>query len=199
MNIKKVNRLTMIIILTAFVILAGRISAKDISLRGRYPSLPRPIATEVVLITSAGQSTDTYMIKDIANKLMIHNFFMPQAKKTDLEDVSSVIVVVGYSGIGEKIHEISFNEEKTRVNKLLEAATEKNLPIIAIHLGGDLRMDDKSYELLKLTAEKSDYIIALVSANEKNQLSDLAKELGIPLTLVKSVKDISEPFASAFR
>lgn len=199
MNIKRVNRLTMVIILTAFVILAGRISTKDVSLRGRYPSLPRPIAKEVVLITSAGQSTDTYMIKDIANKLMIHNFFMPQAKKADLEDINSVIVVVGYSGIGEKLHKISFKEEKRRVNKLLEAATEKNLPIITIHLGGGLRMDDKSYELLKLTAEKSDYIIALVSANDKNQLSDLAKELDIPLTLVKSVKDISEPFASAFR
>lgn len=199
MNIKKMNRLSMIVLLIVFVILVGRISSNDISLRGRYPSLPRPIAKEVVLITSAGQSTDTYMIKDIANKLMIHNFFMPQANKADLKDISSLIVVVGYSGIGEKLHKVSFSEEETRVNKLLDAATEKKLPIITVHLGGELRMDDKSYELLKLSAEKSDYIIALVSANEKNKLSELAKELDIPLTLVESVKDISEPFASAFR
>jgi len=199
MNKKKINRLIMIVILAVFVILAGRISVKNLVVRGLYPSLPRPIAKEVVLITSAGQSTDTYMIKDIANKLMIHNFFMPQANKSDLEDINSVIVVVGYSGIGEKLHKISFQDEKIRASKLLEAAIEKNLPIITIHLGGDLRMDDKSYELLELTAEKSDYIIALISSNTNNQLSDLAKELDIPLTLVKSVKDISEPFASAFR
>lgn len=199
MNIKKVNRLSMIILLVIFVVLVGRISSKDISFRGRYPSLARPIAKELVLITSAGQSTDTYMIKDIANKLMIRNFFMPQANEIDLEDINSVIVVVGYSGIGEKLHEISFSDEKERVNKLLIAAEDKELPIIILHLGGNLRMDDKSYELLKLTAEKSDYIIGLLSANEKNKLSDLAEELGIPLTLVESVEDISEPFASAFR
>jgi hypothetical protein len=199
MNIKKVNRITLILMLIVFVALIGRISAKDVSLRGRYPSLARPIAKEVVLITSAGQSTDTYMIKDIANKLMIHNFFMPQATKVDLEEISSLIVVVGYSGIGEKLHKVSFSEEKERVNNLLQVASEKNLPIITVHLGGELRMDDKTYELLKLTVKKSDYIIALISANKKNQLSDLAKELDIPLTLVKSVDDISEPFASAFR
>lgn len=199
MNIKKMNRLSMIIILVAFVLLTGQISANDILSRGRYPSLPRPIAKEVVLITSAGQSTDTYMIKDIANKLMIHNFFMPQADKADLEDISSVIVVVGYSGIGEKLHKVSFMDEKKRVTKLLDAATEKKLPIITIHLGGNLRMDEKSYELLKLSAEKSDYIIALDSANEKNEFSELANNLDIPLTLVEDVKDISEPFASAFR
>ncbi len=112
MIIKKFNKISMMLLLFLLVFLVGNMSSNNVYIRGRYPSLPRPIAKEVVLITSAGQSTDTYMIKDIANKLMIHNFFMPQAKKVDLEDVSSVIVVVGYSGIGEKLHQINFEEEK---------------------------------------------------------------------------------------
>lgn len=199
MNIKKINKLTLIIVLIIFVFLVGKISSDSVLVRGRYPSLARPIANEVVLITSAGQSTDTYMIKDIANKLMIHNFFMPQATKIDLEDINSVIIVVGYSGIGEKLHRVSFEDEKSRVLKLLEAANEKNLPIITVHIGGELRMDSKTYELLKITSEKSDYIIGRLSADENKELSELAKLYDIPLTLVENVKDISEPFASAFR
>ncbi|SNS50514.1 hypothetical protein SAMN05446037_1011134 [Anaerovirgula multivorans] len=163
------------------------------------PSLPRPIAKEMVLITSAGQSTDAYMIKDIANKLMLHNFFMPQAVEPDLENINTVVFVAGYSDIGEKLQEISFQDEKKRIDKLLNSVKEKEIPIITIYIGGNSRRNRKTDMLLKMTCKESDYIISTTDSNYDQFLSNLAKEHNIPITLVEDIRDITEPFVSAFR
>lgn len=193
------NKIIIMIFIVVVVVISGNITKKEFGSRGLYPSLPRPIAKETVLITSAGQSTDTYIVKDIANKLLVHNFFMPQAGESDLIDVESVIVVVGYSEIGEKLHDISFFDEKKRVSDLIEAVKEKDLPIIVINVGAVSKQNTQSDELMRLVAEKSNYMIGTFSANEDNYMTDLAEEFDVPLTLVEGVRDISEPFASAFR
>lgn len=193
------NKIIIMIFIVVVVVISGNITKKEFGSRGLYPSLPRPIAKETVLITSAGQSTDTYIVKDIANKLLVHNFFMPQAGESDLIDVESVIVVVGYSEIGEKLHDISFSDEKKRVSDLIEAVKEKDLPIIVINVGAVSKQNIQSDELMRLVAEKSNYMIGTFSANEDNYMTDLAEEFDVPLTLVEGVRDISEPFASAFR
>ena len=163
------------------------------------PCLPRPIAEETVLITSAGQSADTYIVEDIANQLMIHNLFMPQARKTDLEDIKTLVVVVGYSPIGMKSRDISYNEEKNRILRLLEKSESNNLTVITLYIGGRQRRSTETDELLQLVSPKTDYLISLQEANFDGFFIEIAKKYNIPLTLVKSVNDISEPFASAFR
>lgn len=163
------------------------------------PGLPQPIASEGVLITSAGQSTDTYIVKDIANQLMIHNYFMPQANPEDLQDMGSIVFVVGYSYVGEKLHDISFEQEKERIKKLVDKAKADHLVVITVMIGGKERRDKKTDELLEIISAKTDYLIGVREANSDNYLSKLAESNNIPITLVKSVNDISEPFASAFR
>lgn len=163
------------------------------------PGLPQPIAKEPVLITSAGQSTDTYIIKDIANELMIHNFFMPQAKEKDLENIKTIVFVVSYSSIGEKLHDTNFEKEKDRIEKLLKKADHMNLTIITIFAGGKQQRVPKADELLCLIIPYSDYLIATKEANSDLMLSNQANNNNIPLTLVKEVRDITEPFASSFR
>lgn len=163
------------------------------------PSLPQAIGKETVLITSAGQSTDTYLVKDIANKLLIHNFFMPQAVEPDLEGINTVVFVVGFSELGEKLHGITFEEEKKRVDSLLGSLRNNEVTIITVYLGGKQRRNFNTDVLLDMTCRESQYIIATISADEDNYLSDLSAKYQVPLTLVRNVKDISEPFASAFR
>lgn len=163
------------------------------------PSLPQPIAMEVALITSAGQSTDTYIVRDIANQLMIRNFFMPQAKGADIADIKTIVFVVGYSPTGIKLTGTSYLNEKKRVEQLLNESRSKKLAVITVYAGGKERRGEKTDELLKLTVADSDYLIATQKANYDNYLSQLAKNNHIPLTLVNGINDISEPFISAFR
>ena len=163
------------------------------------PSLPRPIAKESVLITSAGQSTDTYIVKDIANNLMIHNYFMPQAEDVDLERVNSVVIVVGYSEISEKLHSIDFDSEKNRIEKLLFNAKDAKKPIILIHVGFNYRHNEQTEKLINLIAPECDYIIGTLDSDYITILSDIAKANNIPYTFVKGITDVSKPFASIFR
>ncbi|MFL0246042.1 DUF6305 family protein [Candidatus Clostridium stratigraminis] len=163
------------------------------------PSLPMPIAKEYALITSAGQSTDSYILNDISNKLMIHSYFMPQAKASDLDGIDSIVFVVGYSSLGEKLSGISYENEKNRVTNLLKKASEKKLTVISIYIGGKEHRDTKSDELLKLIVPESNYLIGTKDADYDGFLSLLAKKSSIPLTLTNGVNNLSEPFASAYR
>jgi hypothetical protein len=163
------------------------------------PVLPRPIAKTPVAIISAGQNTDTYIIRDIANQLMIRSFFMPQARDIDIEDMNSLVFVVGYSSLGEKLQEISHEEEKDRIVKLLQKADEKKLVVLTVALGEEYNHDEKTKELLKLIGEHTDYLIGIKGSINEGTLVNIAKEREIPLTLAGDVKEISGPFASAFR
>lgn len=199
MKIKLSKILILIIILISSILFCISCEKKNEADILTLPSLPRPIAKEAVLITSAGQSTDIYIVKDIVNQLMIHNFFMPQAKETDLKDMRTLVFVVGYSPMGEKLHDTSFEDEKRRVVQLLKEAKSQNLTVVTIFIGGKERRGSKTDELLKLICPGTDYLIGMQGANYDNLLAELAKEMEIPLTLVKRVNDLSEPFASAFR
>ncbi len=163
------------------------------------PGLPRPVAKAPVVITSAGQSTDTYILRDISNQLMIRSFFMPQVKAVDLKDIKTIVFVVGYSSLGMKLQNISYEEEKTRIEKLVEMAKESEMTVMTIVIGGEQQHVNKTEELLRIIGKNADYLIGLRGSSYEGVLSELAKEGDIPLTLVNGVNDISEPFASAFR
>jgi len=163
------------------------------------PALPQPIAKAPVLITSAGQSTDAYILRDIANQLMILNYLRPQAKKPDLEDVGTIVFVVGYSSFGTKLQGISYSQEKERIKELLSAAKENGISILTVAMGSTNLRDKKTAELIELVAAESDYIIGLQSTAYGSILEKAAEDKSIPLTLVSSVDDIPGPFASAFR
>ena len=191
------------VLLVTFLILLALISmpfkCKNESRIFTLPGLPRPIAKEPIIITSAGQSTDTYIIHDISNQLMIRSFFMPQAIDEDINEVDTIVFVVGYSSLGMKFQKINYEEEKIRIESLVKKAKDSNLVILTIALGGEHSYDNKNEELLRLICKNSDYIIGLRKSENEDILIELSKDGDIPLTLVNEITDISEPFASAFR
>jgi hypothetical protein len=187
------------IILISFSSMLISCTNRNVSEINTIPGLPQPIAREGVLITSAGQSTDTYIVKDIANQLMIHNYFMPQAKPEDLQDIRTIVFVVGYSPIGEKLHSFSYDDEKKRIEALVNKSKDQGMTVITVIIGGKQRRNSRTDELLKIICTRTDYLIGVREANSDDFLSELAGKNNIPMTLVKSVNDISEPFASAFR
>lgn len=161
--------------------------------------LSRPIANEMTLITSAGQSTDTYIVQDLANQLRLHNLFMPQATEEDLEAVSSVMIVVGFSEMGQRLHDKRFIDEKIRLEKILATIKDQDLPLILVYIGGKARRSRQTDQLLSMTCEAAEYIIATRSGNTDDFISDLARTHQVPIALIEHVTDLTEPLASAFR
>lgn len=191
--------LVILVVLTALFMLNNLISVKkkDANIL-LLPSLPKPIAQEYALITSAGQDTDAYIVYDAANKLMIHNYFMPQAEGADLEGVNTLVFAVGDSSLGQKLHGTSYEEEEKRVSQLVDEAKREKLVIVTVYVGGQSR-DKNTDKLLRLVVPESNYLIATKEANKDGFLSDMVRADRIPVTLINSPKDLSEPFASAFR
>jgi hypothetical protein len=196
----KISRLIMLGALILLVIFSGTSfrSKREINML-LLPGLPMPIAKEYVLITSAGQSTDAYIVNDIANKLMIHNYFMPQAKEDALEGVRTIVFVAGCSELGQKLHGTAFEDEKKRIAALLGKAKARDISILTVFIGGRQDRKKNTEELLGLVCKESDYIIGTRDEDYLALLTDLTKEKRIPVTVVNSVNDLSVPFASAFR
>ncbi|SHJ78114.1 DUF6305 family protein [Tepidibacter formicigenes] len=198
----KTNILRFIVFISILLVVASFFNSCKIQLRDDrnvLPSLPRPIAKGKVLITSAGQSTDTYIVKDIANKLMIHNFFMPQAREVDLEGINTVVFVVGYSPIGENLHDLGYNQEVKRIKNLIKILRKKKITIITVFIGNRKEANKKTDKLLNLTCKYANYVISTKNNNNNQYLLNLAKLYNFKLTLVEDVTGLSEPFASAFR
>ncbi len=160
-------------------------------------ALPRPIASEPVLITSAGQSTDSYVVKDIANRLKLDNYFIPLASNSQLKDMEAMILVVGYSQVGMGFNELTFEDEFLRVEDLLEKAEEKGLSVISLYLRGSQLFDNENQRLLELAAKYSDYVIMV---NESLDRESVDAWIGdSQLTVVGNLDELSEPIVSAFR
>ncbi len=160
-------------------------------------ALPRPIALEPVLITSAGQATDAYVVKDIANRLKLDNYFSPLATTGQLKNMESMILVVGYSQVGLAFNELSFDDELERVENILETAEEKKLTIISIYLRGDQLFGDENQKLLKLVSKRSNYVI-MVNDSFDQEFAEVWMG-DSQLTVVESLDELSEPIVSAFR
>ncbi len=169
------------------------------SFESTLPTLPRPIGEERALITSAGQSTDTYLVKDLANGLRIQNFFMPGATAKDLEEIETILVVVGYSDFGERLKSEEMESEIERLELLYAVVEERGLPMITLFPGGAGRRGRETDELLARSIDVSEYVIATIEGDYDGWISDRSEEAGVPLTLVEGVASFSEPLASIFR
>jgi len=130
---------------------------------------------------------------------MIRSFFMPQAEDVDLKDIETIVFAVGYSSLGTKSRNISYEEEKTRINKLLKKAKDDKIKVLTVVLGEKYTQDVKTEELLRLIGGHTDYLIGIRGSSNEGILTELAENGDIPLTLVREVNDISGPIASAFR
>jgi len=160
---------------------------------------PQPIASEKILITSAGQSIDTYIVKDIANDLLLHNTFMPHADQSDLEGINSVVIVVGHSATGELLQEVDHIGELKRLDQIIEQAQNQSLPIISVYIGGKERRTPKTDQLLDKVCTSSTYIIATEDGDYDQFLSSISESFNIPLVKIKDIKNFKAPFSSMFR
>jgi len=193
--LKKVVAFILGILVTSSIILT--INNEQNSIQNQLTYLSQPIASEKILITSAGQSTDTYIIKDVANDLLLENIFIPNAEPSDLDGVNSMVIVVAHSHIGELLHDIDYEEEYMRVQELVQDAQTKEIPIIGVYIGGQMRNYKKTNQMIELVFSSSTY--NFVVGETKNLTTQLSHETDVPMIYVDSLQQIKGPFSSLFR
>lgn len=166
---------------------------------GEAKGLEGPIAESPILLTSVGQSADVEMVKVMMDKGGLSPETNSLATEADLGDSKTLVLAIGGSSKGLGAAGIDANQELERVNKLIAAADEKGMTIIALHIGGEARRGDLSDKFVAPSFEKADYAIVVADGNKDGLMSDLASKAGIPMDEVTTMADVVEPLKAAFK
>lgn len=112
---------------------------------GEVHGLEAPIAEKPILMTSAGQSADVQMLYAVAQKsgLEAEVRAVAEADQLDADAYKTLIIAVGGSSKGLGAAGIDADEEKVRVQKIIDKFKDSTTIIVA-HIGGEARRGELS-------------------------------------------------------
>jgi hypothetical protein len=151
-----------------------------------------------VLVTSAGQSADVTIAGMLFKKANIPAKAAPMAKPSDLEGISTLVIVAGFSSKGLGAAGVSREQELDRVKSILAAARQKNLKIVTLHIGGKGRRGTQSDDFSRMSAEVSSYLLVVKQGDEDQFFSKIASEKKVPIELVDKIADAVAPLTKIF-
>jgi hypothetical protein len=168
--------------------------AKEKGTAAEEEAVPAGISFETpILVTSAGQSVDIKLAGVLLKRLGIEYDSNPRATSDDLEGIKTLIVVPGYSSKGLGAAGISRDDEMERVEALLAGAAEADIPVLALHLGGNARRGAQSDDFNARVVRASEMAIVVAQGDEDGFFTEISKEDGIPLTIVEMIADAMKP------
>lgn len=162
------------------------------------PALDAPIGQLPILLTSVGQSADVEMVRVMLEKSEIESTIDKLATEDSLAGYATLILAVGGSSKGLGAAGIDANQELERVEKLIKAADEAGLVIIAMHVGGSARRGDLSDKFIPMSFNSADYAIIVEEGDKDGLMKGLATEAGIPFTYVGTMVDAVAPLKAVF-
>ena len=170
-------------------------SAASASVQG----LKQPIAEQPILLTSVGQSADVEMVKTLFKKINIDPTTDHLATADSIGNAKTLVLAIGGSSKGLGAAGIDADQELARVAKLVDAAKDKGLTIIAMHTGGQTRRGELSDKFIKPAFEKADYAIGVADGDKDGLMKGLAASESIPMNTVDKITDVPDILKAAFK
>lgn len=151
------------------------------------------------MITNAGQGPGGKMgrllIKQ-ANTLEIDKDFyyvdVPYAKDVTELPYKAIVIVIGSTDKGLGATGITIDEEIDRVNEVMKAAKENNIPVIAVLLEKDKRSDiptNANERCIDAVCPLSSMMVVIKDGNADGRFDKIKEEHNIPLVLIDSAMD----------
>lgn len=150
------------------------------------------------LLTSVGQSADVSMVKVVLDRIGMSYSMSALATADDIASNKTLILVVGGSSKGLGAAGIDANQELERVEKLIAAAQENGLYIVALHIGGEARRGELSDKFIGPCFEAANHAIVVSEGDKDGLMTGLAEEKGIAIELVGTIVDIMQPLQTLF-
>lgn len=166
--------------LTAFAAQTKTEGPEELSFAGPY------------VLTSAGQSADFQMVKAMLKMNKVENYsedalLNPQ---TMPEDVGTIIIVIGGSSKGLGAAGIDADQELARLVSVMNFAKEKDIPILAMHIGGAARRGDLSDKFIEPVVAEAKVCVVVAEANEMDNLFDtLSEKHGVQMIYIAKKTD----------
>lgn len=162
--------------------------------RGNWPRFEPPL-----LITSAGQSADVQIAGVLAKRAGLDAILSKAATEAELENVRTLVLVIGVSMKGLGAAGLDLDQETSRVNSLVDAARNQNIPLLCLHLGGEARRGNLSDQLLTAILPFARMAIVVKSGNKDGFFTRICEEETVPLLELERTVDAIESLKSLFR
>lgn len=150
-----------------------------------------------MLITSIGQSADAQMVKALAERNGLKFEYNVAAKPDALTNAKTLVVVVGGSSKGMGAAGVNQAQEEQRSKDLIAKAKEKNIKIIAMHVGGSSRRGELTDRFIPLMVDANYAII--VGDGDKDKAFSKALANKMPMDFPANIADVGKYLKAAFK
>ena len=150
-----------------------------------------------MLITSIGQSADAQMVKALAERNGLQYTYEVDAKPDALGNVKTLVLVIGGSSKGMGAAGVNQGQEEQRAKALITKAKEKNVKIIALHVGGSSRRGELTDRFIPLMAN-ANYAIVVVDGDKDKAFSNVVAGK-IPVDYPVNIGDVGKYLKAAFK
>jgi hypothetical protein len=151
-----------------------------------------------VLITSAGQSGDAPIANVLFKKAEIAATFEKLATEKNLDSPKTLVLVLGASMKGLGAAGLDTAKENARVSGLLAEAKKRNIPVLAMHVGGEARRGDLTDKMISDYLPAAKAAIVVSSGNKDGLFTKICQEKNIPLHEVAKSLEAVEPLKKLF-
>lgn len=153
-----------------------------------------------ILLTSVGQSADVNIVGTLLKKIGLEARLAPVVEAPELEGYNTLILAIGGSSKGLGAAGIDENQELARVTALIDAAKEKGVKILSIHIGGQARRGVLSDLFIPDAIKVADAAIIKEDGDSFGDLviSDMLKENGTPAVYIQNQLEAVEPLEMLF-
>lgn len=167
---------------------------------GEVHGLEAPIAEKPILMTSAGQSADVQMLYAVAQKsgLEAEVRAVAEADQLDADAYKTLIIAVGGSSKGLGAAGIDADEEKVRVQKIIDKFKDSTTIIVA-HIGGEARRGELSDGFIKAVLPYAQYIMVVKGGDNDGLFTQAAQSNGIPMDVCESISEVGSTLLKAFK
>lgn len=156
--------------------------------REGWPRLKKPL-----LITSAGQSADVQIAGVLAKKAGLDATLSKAATEEDLENISTLVLVIGVSMKGLGAAGLDMEQETSRISQLVNAAQSQNISLLCLHLGGEARRGQLSDQFLTSFLPLAQMVIVVKPGNKDGLFTRICREENIPLLELERTVDGVDP------
>jgi len=172
--------------------------ALGLAFAGHAAAQDRPKPSPPVLVTSLGQSLDAFQVQLAVRRAGIKFKYDAHAEVDQLDDVKTLFLAVGASLKGFGDAGITIKDELARAGHLLDAAKNRGIAIVVLHMGGEERRDALSNQLIELTAPRAQRLIIREDSDPDGLFAKIAKDNKIPLAVVDNVTSLKQPLQDLF-
>lgn len=154
-----------------------------------------------ILLTTAGWSTDIYVTQTLMRQAEIDD--MLTAPRVIPEEVipyyGTLVVAVGASEKGLAAAGQTMEEELVHIQAVLDAAQERGIPVLALHIGGYSRRGELTDPLLQEVFPRADGALILEEGDPDGFMLSLLEENGVPAAYIQEPIDAVPVFQRIFQ